>query len=77
MMPITALEGQKRQALYKRHGMQLILLNRRINFETPSGKGGGSWFATAWFTYGLNLPKDIIYQDISKPNKTLTNQAKL
>ena len=64
LMPLTALEGQKRQAYYQKYGMQLILLNRRINFETPSGNGGGSWFATAWFTFGLNLPKDIMFAQL-------------
>ncbi|MEM3264787.1 MAG: class I SAM-dependent methyltransferase [Thermoplasmata archaeon] len=66
LMPLTALEGKKRQGLYKRYGLQLMLLNRRINFETPSGNGSGSWFATAWFTFGLHLPKDIVFADLPK-----------
>ena len=61
LMPITALEGQKRQALYKKYGLQLIVLDKRINFETPSGKGSGAWFPIAWFTFKLNLPKDVIF----------------
>lgn len=69
LMPLTALEGQKRQALYKKYGLQIILLNRRINFETPSGNGSGSWFATSWFTWGLNLPKDIVYSSIPTLSK--------
>ena len=62
LLPITALEGQKRQELYKKHGIQLIIPNKRINFETPSGKGSGSWFASAWFTYKFDLPKDIMFE---------------
>jgi hypothetical protein len=61
LMPITALEGKRRQELYKKYGLQLIIPNKRINFETPSGKGSGSWFASAWFTYKFNLPKDIMF----------------
>ncbi len=70
LLPLTALEGKKRQAQYKRHGIQLVLFNRRINFETPSGEGNGSWFSTAWFTWGLNLPSDLTFVefDIEKSN---------
>lgn len=61
LIPLTSFEGLKRQALYRKHGLQVIFLPRRVNFETPSGKGSGSWFATAWFTSGLNLPHDMIF----------------
>jgi len=59
LLPLTTFEGIKRQALFRKYGIQVIFFDKRINFETPSGKGGGSWFATAWFCYGLNLPKDM------------------
>ena len=61
LMPLTALEGKKRGALYKKYGIQLIIPNKRFNFETPSGKGSGAWFQTAWFCWGLNLPKDLMF----------------
>jgi hypothetical protein len=59
LLPLTALEGKKRQELYRRYEVQLIIPNRRINFITPSGKGSGSWFMTAWFCCGLGLPKEL------------------
>jgi len=59
LMPLTALEGKKRGELYRKHGIQLIIPNKRINFITPSGKGSGSWFQVAWFCWKLNLPKDL------------------
>ena len=69
LMPLTALEGQRRQACYREHGLQLMVLPKRINFETPSGKDGGSWFPTAWFTYGLNLPCDLYFAPaLDKPD---------
>jgi hypothetical protein len=61
LLPLTALEGIKRQELYRERGLQIIFLPRRVNFETPSGKGTGSWCATAWFTSGLKLPQDMIF----------------
>ncbi len=59
LMPLTAFEGVKRQALYREHGIQVLFLPRRVNFVTPSGKGKGSHFATAWYTWGFNLSQDI------------------
>ena len=64
LLPLAALETQRRQKQWKK-GLQLILINKRINFETPNNKDkSGSWFATAWFTHGLDLPKDIIFGNI-------------
>jgi len=59
LLPITALEGERRQRLFRKYGIQLIIPNKRINFETPSGKGSGSWFLSVWFTWGLDLPKEL------------------
>jgi len=66
LMPLTALEGIKRGELFRRYGIQLIIPNRRINFITPSGKGSGAWFQTAWFCWGLNLPKDLNFVELEK-----------
>jgi hypothetical protein len=65
LLPLTALEGKKRGKLYKKYGIQLIIPNKRINFITPSGKGSGSWFQVAWFTYGLNLPKELNFVSLT------------
>jgi hypothetical protein len=66
LLPITALEGIKRQKQYKEHGLELILFNRRINYETPSGQGSGAYFSSAWFTYGFNLPQQLNFIEIKK-----------
>jgi len=61
LLPINAFEGLKRQALYKQYGIQVLLPNKRIDFN---GKGS-PWFYTAWFCWKL-LPKDIMFCDIKK-----------
>lgn len=63
LMPLTALEGQRRQKSYREHGLQLMVLPRRIDFETPNlgSNVGGAWFSTAWFTWKLNLPSDLYF----------------
>lgn len=65
LLPITALESERRQRLYRMHGLQLILFNKRINFITPSGQGSGSWFPVGWFTWGLGLKEQITFVDFS------------
>ena len=64
LMPLTTLEGKKRGELFRKYGIQLIIPNKRINFITPSGKGSGAWFQTAWFCYKLNLPKDLMFVEL-------------
>ena len=64
LMPLTALEGKKRGLLYRKYGIELLIPNKRINFITPSGKGSGSWFATAWFCWQLDLPKQINFIEV-------------
>jgi len=59
LMPLTTLEG-RRQNLLQVIGTEIILTTRRINFETPSGIGSGSWFSTAWFCSGLDLRQDLL-----------------
>ncbi len=61
LLPLTALEGQKRQKMYRKHGMQLILLPERVYFKTPDGKSARAWFAVAWFTNGLDIAQEITY----------------
>lgn len=68
LMPLTALEGERKQQLYREHGIQLIIPNQRINFETPSGVDFGSWFTTAWFTWRLSLPRDLNFFDLKHSN---------
>ena len=68
LCPLTTFEGRKRQVMFKKYGLQVLFFNKRINFTTPSGKGGGSWFMTAWFTYGLKLPNDITFVDYDNSN---------
>jgi|ERR1043166_998576 hypothetical protein len=76
LMPLTALEGEHKQQLYREHGIQLIIPNQRLNFETPYGKDLGSWFTTAWFTWKLFLPRDLMFFDL-KHAKNLEQLALL
>lgn len=62
LMPLTSFEGRIRQRLFGLHGVEVIIMERRVNFVTPSGEGGGSWFMTAWFTWGLEIGRELTFQ---------------
>ncbi len=61
LLPLTIFETRKRQDLFEKYGVEVIFMPKRVNFETPSGRGGGSWFATAWITHGLNIGKTLTF----------------
>lgn len=70
LMPITTFDSVERRTLFQQHGVQIIFPQRRINFETPNhaknvkaGKRTNSWFYTAWFTWGLDLPAQLNFSD--------------
>lgn len=75
LMPLTALEGQDRQALYRKYGIQLIIPDRRINFYTPTGKNTGSWFLTGWYTWKMDLPHDINFVEMTKKTKVVPTKV--
>ena len=65
LMTLTTLEG-KRQRLFEKYGIELLLLDRRINFEVPDGMGrSGAWFLSVWFCWKI-LPKPICFGKVPK-----------
>jgi len=64
LLPLTTFETAKRQQLFKKYGLEVIFFDKRINFETPSGKGSSSWFGTAWFTCGLNIGREMTFEKL-------------
>lgn len=64
LLPITALEGKERGKLYKEKGIELVVLDKRINFM----KKKNVWFNTSWFCYKicnkqLNFEKVVVRID--------------
>ena len=55
LLPLTALEGIKIQSMFKDNGIQILFPKGRIDFNGKKAP----WFYTCWFTYGLNLPKEL------------------
>lgn len=68
LLPIEALGGKFRQAMYRESGLQVVFFDRRVNFEVPSGKNA-PWFPVAWFTWGFDLPKDMVFVEVERGKK--------
>jgi hypothetical protein len=58
LLPLTTFETSKRQEMFEKYGVQVIFFDKRINFIRDGAKSG-SWFASAWFSQGMNLPRDL------------------
>lgn len=57
LLPVSAIQGQKRGFMFDKYGIELLVLNKRIDF---TGKGSPH-FGVAWFCYNL-LPNKIIFK---------------
>lgn len=77
LLPLTTLETRVRQDLFRRHGIELILFDKRINFHVPSGKESKCWFATAWFTWGLGIGRELTFARLVKSEQQLMEFARL
>lgn len=63
LLPLTALEGIKRGSLFQHYGIDLIVLNRRIDF---TGKKA-NWFNVSWFCWNVfnnTRMNEIIFEEV-------------
>jgi len=58
LLPITALEGIKRQKMYKKYGIKILFPTKRIDFNGKKSP----WFYTAWFCWKIKLPKVLNFK---------------
>ena len=60
LLPITALEGVERGELYRQRGIELLVLDKRINFMKNKKN---IWFNTSWFCYDI-LPQALVFATV-------------
>lgn len=60
LLPITALEGKVRNKLYKEKGIEIIVLNKRINFMKSKKN---VYFNTSWFCNGI-CDKQLNFEEV-------------
>ena len=60
LMPLTALEGVERGQWYDDFGIQLLVLDRRVEFTSGSVR-----FNSSWFCNGI-LPQQLMFAQLEK-----------
>ena len=61
LLPLTSLEGIKRGKMYDKNGIELLVFDKRIDFN---GKGK-CWYNTSWFCWNV-LPKQLMFEELDK-----------
>lgn len=66
LVPVETIGAKAAQTLMEKHGSELLLLNRRVNFEMPNkGYGGSAQFPVLWLCWKM-LPAPIVYGRITQ-----------
>lgn len=64
LLPLETLGAWSAQKHFRKHGVEVLLLNKRVNFYMPiKGIMGSANFPSAWFCWQL-LPAPIVYGNI-------------
>lgn len=71
LLPVETIGANKAQRMFEKHGIEIVFMNKRVNFKMPRKglDGAGAWFPTAWFTYGLNIGKQMTFSKIEYRNE--------
>ena len=56
LLPVSTLQGERRGKLFKEHGVEVLVLNKRIDFTG----GEAPHFGVAWFCKGI-LPAPLLF----------------
>lgn len=74
LMPIDVLGSGKAQGLFEKHGVEIILMDKRVDYKMPNkGWDGSAQFNSAWFTWQLDIGKQLTYTKLDK--KRVANYA--
>jgi hypothetical protein len=77
LVPVETIGAKSAQSLMEQHGAELLLLNRRVNFEMPQKgwSGSSAQFPVLWLCWRL-LPSPIVYGKITpRPQEQMMMEA--
>jgi hypothetical protein len=57
LLPVSSLQGQARGKMFSENGIEILTLNKRIDFT----KKGSPHFGVAWFCHKI-LPRQLIFK---------------
>jgi len=61
LLPVSAIQGNKRGEMFMNKGIEILVLNQRVNFT----KQGSPHFGVAWFCKDI-LPEKLMFTNIKK-----------
>lgn len=78
LVPVEAIGAAKAQRLMERHGAELLLLDRRVNFKMPNKgwEGSAAQFPVLWLCWKI-LPAPIVYGKLPRQASGTAEQTKL
>ena len=68
LLPVETLGAQSAQRLFKQFGVEVVFMNRRINFKMPlkGWEGSAAQFPVCWVTFGLNIGRQMTFAELKK-----------
>lgn len=68
LLPVETIGAATAQKLFRKFGVEVIYMDKRINFKMPNKgwEGSSAQFPTAWFTWGLNIGKEMTFAEIER-----------
>lgn len=68
LLPLETLGAAAGQRLFAHYGTEIVLPDKRINFNMPNKgySGNGAQFPTAWFTWRLDIGQQLTFVKISR-----------
>jgi hypothetical protein len=63
LMPVEMIAASTAQRLFKQHGIEILMPDKRINFKMPNAgwSGKGAQFPTCWYTFGLGIGAPLAF----------------
>lgn len=68
LMPVEVLGTESAGALFDKYGIEVVFIRPRVNFKMSNKlySGSGAQFPVAWFTWGLNIGKQITFVKVNR-----------
>jgi hypothetical protein len=67
LLPVETLGAKTAQEFFRNCGLEVIFLDKRVNFKMPNKgwEGSSAQFPVAWFTYGLNIGQQMTFARVN------------
>jgi hypothetical protein len=68
LLPVETLGAKSAQDLFVGYDVEVILLDKRVNFKMPNAgwKESSAQFPTCWITHGLNIGHQLTFAKLTK-----------